>query len=317
MALNAYSRTFPIRASAIWLGYTGTLERDYLILNLWTPALGDNRRRPVMVNLHGGAFTVGNGNSIGRSGARFAAHHDVVRVNINHRLGVFGFSYLADSLGLDFADSGNVGLLDIVLALRWVRDNIESFGGDPNNVTIFGISGGGGKVSALMAMPAAEGLFHKASVESGPMLNALPPAVASKAAERLLAALGIAPANAHELLKLSGADLLRGYMTLYPDGGLTSAVLGPVVDGTVLPRHPFDPTAPEISNRVPMLIGTTAMEMSLFLGYADPAIFESTWSDMPERLPKLLPNLLALSMQDLRTRGVSCPTQSPPMFFLR
>lgn len=286
-------------------------SEDCLFLNLWTPALGDQRRRPVMVNLHGGAFTVGNGNSAGRSGARFALHQDVVRVNINHRLGVFGFSYLANLLGPDYADSGNIGLLDIVLALHWVRDNIEAFGGDPNNVTIFGVSGGGGKVSSLMAMPAAKGLFHKASVESGSMLNALPSAIASQAAERFLAALNLAPADSHELLKLSGTDLLRGYMVLYPDGGLTSAVLSPVVDGTVLPRHPFDPTAPEISDNVPMLIGTTATEMSLFLGYADPTVFDSTWADIAGRLPKLLPNLLALTMQDLDNARRFMPNASP------
>ena len=262
-------------------------SEDCLFLNIWTPGL-DDRKRPVMFNLHGGGWTVGNGNSAGRSGEAFAAHHDVVRVNVNHRLGIFGFSHLAEMLGPDYAESGNVGMLDVVLALRWVRDNIAAFGGDPDNVTIFGVSGGGGKVSTLMAMPAAEGLFHRASIESGPMLTATMPGAALEASRKLLAALDISEANARQLLSLTGAQLLAGYMKLYPDGGLGSAVTGPVVDGFNLPSHPFDPAAPEVSNHVPLLIGTTVTETSIFFT----AAFDLTWDTLRPMLANFLPPVL-------------------------
>jgi para-nitrobenzyl esterase len=286
-------------------------NEDCLCLNIWTPSLDDQRRRPVMFNLHGGAWTVGSGNSSGRSGERFARRHDIVRVNVNHRLGIFGFSNFAEILGPEFADSANVGILDVVLSLRWIRDNIAAFGGDPDNVTIFGVSGGGAKVSTLMAMPAANGLFHKASVESGPMLTANSAEAADSAADRLLGALEIPRNKARDLLSLSGEQLLAGYMKIHPDGGLTSSGLGPVVDGVNLPRHPFDPTAPAVSDHVPLLIGTTAMEMSLFIGMADPSIFEATWEDLPECLPSLLPHLFALTPEDIQLARGCLPGATP------
>ena len=265
-----------------------TPSEDCLHLNLWTPGL-DDARRPVMVNLHGGGWTVGNGNSAGRSGEAFARHHDVVRVNVNHRLGVFGFSAMGDLLGPNFADSGTVGILDVVLALEWVRDNIAAFGGDPGNVTIFGVSGGGQKVSTLMAMPAAAGLFHRASVESGPMLTAREHGSATEAAGALLGALGLGPGTATDVLALSGEQVLAGYLTLYPDGGLLTSGIAPVLDGANLPRHPFDPTAPEVSDHVPMLIGTTATETSIFADFLGGDPFGISWDELEKRLTALLP----------------------------
>ena len=259
-------------------------SENCLNLNLWTPAIGDGGRRPVMVNMHGGGWTVGSGNSAGRSGASFAGRHDIVRVNVNHRLGLFGYSNMAGRLGPDYADSGTVGIQDIVLALRWVRDNIAAFGGDPDNVTIFGVSGGGAKVSTLMAMPAAKGLFHRASVESGPMLTAVPSEAAASAAERLLAALDIRPEEAESVLSLTGEQLLAGYMRLHPDGGLLTAGFGPVVGGESLPRHPFEPSAPEESSDVPLLIGTTATEMSIFAELIGGPAFDLTWEGLDQRL---------------------------------
>lgn len=263
-------------------------SEDCLHLNLWTPGL-DDARRPVMVNLHGGGWTVGNGNSAGRSGETFAHHHDVVRVNVNHRLGVFGFSHVVDLLGPEFADAGTVGILDVVLALEWVRDNIAAFGGDPNNVTIFGVSGGGQKVSTLMAMPAAKGLFHRASVESGPMLTARLPASAGEAATALLETLGIEPERASDLLALSGDEIMAGYMKMYPDGGLLASGISPVVDGVNLPRHPFEPTAPDVSDHVPLLIGTTATETSIFADFLGGDPFGIGWNELERRLTELLP----------------------------
>ncbi len=283
-------------------------SEDCLFLNIWTPAIGDQVRRPVMVNLHGGAWTVGNGNSSARSGETFARDHDVVRVNVNHRLGIFGFSYLVDLLGPNYADSGTVGILDVIESLRWVRDNIAAFGGDPANVTIFGVSGGGQKVSTLMAMPAAKGLFHRASVESGPMLTATVPESAADAAGRLLAALDIPRDKAHELLSLSGERLLGGYMKMYPDGGLTSSGLGPVVDGVNLPRHPFEPTAPEISSDVPLLIGTTATETSIFSEFLGGSTAGLTWEALEQRLERLLPSGLPMGTTEI----IDCARRSMP-----
>ena len=146
-------------------------SEDCLVLNVWTPALKDGRKRPVLFWCHGGGFVTGSGSSPGTDGANLARRGDVVVVTINHRLNVLGFTYLAEFGGSDFAASGDVGMLDIVHALRWVRDNIEQFGGDPNTVMIFGQSGGGRKVGTLLAMPSAKGLFHRAVIESGPTIR--------------------------------------------------------------------------------------------------------------------------------------------------
>lgn len=287
-------------------------SEDCLNLNIWTTALDDGGRRPVMVNLHGGGWTVGSGNSAQRSGEDFARHHDVVRVNINHRLGVFGYSYMAELLGEDYAESGTAGIEDAVLALRWVRENIAAFGGDPDNVTIFGVSGGGQKVSTLMAMPAAKGLFHRASVESGPMLTAVPREHAAGAAARLVAALDIVPERAEEILALSGEQVMAGYMKLYPDGGLMNAGLGPVIGGAALPGHPFEPAAPALSSDIPLLIGTTETEMSIFADmFAGPA-FDIDWDDLADRLAKLpLPGLAVPPGDVIAAARSAMPDASP------
>ena len=190
-------------------------------------------------------------------------------------------SISAELGGAKYADSGNVGMLDIVLALEWVRDNIARFGGDPGNVTIFGESGGGAKVSTLMAMPPAKGLFHKAIVESGSMLKATSREDANKAAEKFIAKLGITPDRIDDLQKLPMEKLLDAMRSLT---GPNSIRLGPVVDGRSLPRNPFDPDAPAQSANVPMLIGTNGTESSLLLGLGDPALFSLSEADMRSRL---------------------------------
>src|SRR5579885_2505997 len=168
------------------------MDENCLVLNVWTPAINDGRKRPVMFWCHGGAFIAGSGSSPWYDGANLARRGDVVVVTINHRLNVFGFLHLDELGGGDaFASSGSAGMLDIVAALEWVRDNIAAFGGDPGNVTIFGQSGGGGKVSALMAMPPAHGLFHRAIVESGAAVTCVPRDRATKSASSFMQKLGL------------------------------------------------------------------------------------------------------------------------------
>src|SRR5436190_22167324 len=166
-------------------------SEDCLVLNVFTPGLNDGRRRPVMVWLHGGGFSSGSGSGRILDGARLARAHDVVVVTINHRLNVFGYTYVGQAMGSDFAPSSSVGLLDIVASLEWVRDNIVGFGGDPNLVTIFGQSGGGRKVATLMSMPGAKGLFHRAIIESGAVLRLTTHEDAVHYTDLLLAELGL------------------------------------------------------------------------------------------------------------------------------
>ncbi|HUZ77142.1 MAG TPA: carboxylesterase family protein, partial [Chloroflexota bacterium] len=173
-----------------------TPTEDCLVLNVWTPGLSDGLRRPVLVWFHGGGFATGCGASTIYNGAALAKRGDAVVITVNHRLGVMGYLYLGDILGEEFADSGNAGILDLTAALRWVRDNVSAFGGDPANVTIFGESGGGAKVHAQLTMPAAAGLFHRAIQQSGVLYNNFnplrTPGMATRAAEALLRELGIA-----------------------------------------------------------------------------------------------------------------------------
>jgi para-nitrobenzyl esterase len=165
-------------------------SEDCRVLNVFTPALRGGRNRPVMVWLHGGGFSSGSGSTPILDGTSLARSGDVVVVTINHRLNVFGFTYLAEAAGSDFALSGGAGMLDIVAALQWVRTNIDRFGGDPNLVTIFGQSGGGRKVATLMAMPEATGLFHRAIIESGAVLRLTEREDAIRATTLLLDELG-------------------------------------------------------------------------------------------------------------------------------
>jgi para-nitrobenzyl esterase len=262
----------------------GTMSEDCLVLNVWTPALRSSSRRPVMFWLHGGGFAAGSDGRSWFDGSNLAHKHDVVVVGINHRLNVFGYLYLAQLGGQKYADSGNAGMLDIVLALRWVHDNISNFGGDPKNVTIFGQSGGGAKVSILMAMPAAQGLFHKAIVESGSALRATSPDVATAASERIIHHLGINANQVDRLQQISMDQLLAAARDVSVDGPLP---LSPVVDGHALPTNPFDPNAPEISANIPMIIGSNATETTLLIGARDPKVFSLDNDNLRTRLKQL------------------------------
>jgi para-nitrobenzyl esterase len=231
---------------------------DCLVLNIWSTGLGDGGKRPVMVWLHGGAYSNASGSQIQFDGANLARKHEVVVVTLNHRLNVFGFTYLAELGGEKFADSGNVGMRDIILALRWVRDNIAAFGGDPGNVTIFGQSGGGGKVGALLAMPAAKGLFHRAVAESAAGIAGVPRSEATQSAELFLAQLGLKPADVDQLQTLPTERLVSAFIA-----ARNSLRIEPVVDGRSLPASPFS-SAPQLSADVPLLTGSVETEVTFF-----------------------------------------------------
>jgi para-nitrobenzyl esterase len=226
--------------------------------------VNDNRKRPVMVWLHGGGFATGAGSAHSFDGNFLARSGDVVVVSVNHRLNLFGFLYLADAGGEKYADSGNAGLLDIVAVLQWVRDNIGHFGGNPGNVTIFGQSGGGLKISTLLAMPPAKGLFHKAIIESGSLLKGIHREDANKTTDRILAKLGLQPNQVDELQKLPVDRLLSAIDTRGTPPGSAPLNLAPVVDGRALPSDPFDPAAPDISSDVPLIIGSVNTEGTFF-----------------------------------------------------
>jgi len=231
------------------------ISEDCLHLNVWTTGV-DARKRPVMVWLHGGGFTSGSGSYTIYDGANMARRHDVVTVTVNHRLNSFGFLYLAEIGGAKYSDASNAGMLDVVAALEWVRDNIANFGGDPGNVTIFGQSGGAGKVSTLMAMPGAKGLFHRAIVQSGANLKGVAAEDATKTARTLMEKLGVT--TAEELQQVAMEKLVDATLSTR---GLR---LAPVLDGKTLPEGPFDPTAPAMSAEIPLLIGTTEFEVNFF-----------------------------------------------------
>ena len=241
-------------------------SEDCLTLNVWTPGLHDGVKRPVMVWLHGGGLWRLSAAGANQEGTRLAALHDVVMVSPNHRLNVLGYAYL-DEFDPAFAGSSCAGMLDLVLALRWVRDNIEAFGGDPDNVTIFGQSGGGQKVSILMAMPAAQGLFHKAIIQSGPAPLALEKPHARELADRLLRNLEIPAARITDIQSVPLEAIMGAYYKVFDEiGGF--GVMGviqdfaPTVDGTTLPQHPFWNGASPLSRDIPLIIGNTRTEMT-------------------------------------------------------
>jgi len=234
-----------------WIRDTGESE-DCLVLNVWTPALRDGRKRPVMVWFHGGGFALLSGSSPAYDGENLSRRGDVVVITLNHRINVFGYLYLAELGGEEYADSGTVGQLDLVAALRWVRDNVGEFGGDPANITIFGESGGGGKVGALMAMPAARGLFHRAIIQSGPYLRAMLPEHARGFAVGLMDRLGLRPHQVDELQQMPAPRLIDALDAITQ--GAAIRAFTPVLDGRNLTTHPYAPEAPAISAGIPRSI---------------------------------------------------------------
>ena len=241
---------------------------DCLVVNVWTPAPTRSARRPVMVWLHGGGFITGSATPALYDGANLARLGDVVVVSLNHRLNAFGYTYLGGVGGADFADSGNVGQLDIVQALGWVRDNIEAFGGDPSRVTIFGESGGGLKTAALLATPPAARLFHRAIIESGPGIRMASLEDQDRVARELMMELSFAKNDMKALQTVPAADLHKAFGVVNarhpPRGAGFISIFAPTIDGRSLPHHPFDPSAPTVSSTVPLMIGSNHTEATLF-----------------------------------------------------
>ncbi|WP_246150845.1 carboxylesterase/lipase family protein [Adhaeribacter aerolatus] len=250
-------------------------SEDCLFLNVWTPA-NDNKKRPVMFYNHGGGFVIGSGGSAGQDGANLARNFDVVVVETNHRLGLLGFLYLDEIAGPEYAGSGNMGLLDIIDGLKWVNKNIAQFGGDPNNVMIWGESGGGAKTSCLYAMPAAAPYFNKASIESGPGVRMMDKDTAHENTLQLFNELNIPVNNWQKILEVPASDLLNMQAKLpfvppFQEKNKNQGTMrrnaggfGPVVDGKALPNHPFDPGAPAISRNKPLLVGWNEDEYTFF-----------------------------------------------------
>jgi para-nitrobenzyl esterase len=267
----------------------GQPGEDCLRVNVWTPGINDNRKRPVLFWIHGGGYSAGSGQELkSYDGENLARHGDVVVVSVNHRLNSLGYLNLAE-YGPRWADSANVGMLDLVASLEWVRDNIGNFGGDRNSVTIFGQSGGGGKVGVLMAMPSAKGLFHKAIIESGSSLRQSAPESSAKLAAGVLSELGLSGSQIDRLQELPYEQVVAAGVTaqrkLVPRGGNipgsgTGVNWGPTVDGRVLPQHAFDPAAPAISSDVPMIIGTVLNEFTTGIGHPE---YESMTLDEARR----------------------------------
>jgi para-nitrobenzyl esterase len=250
-------------------------NEDCLFLNVWTPGT-DSKARPVMFWIHGGGFSYGSGGQPIYCGEDLARDHNVVVVSVNHRLNIFGYLHLGDAMGDAYKSSGSVGMQDLVLALEWVRDNIAAFGGDPGNVTIMGQSGGGVKVSLLLSMDSAKGLFHKASIQSGPGLTTGRKENAAKATQGLLDELGIKAGDIAALQAVPASRLIEAAfaaqaksstgprMPGMPGGG-GGFGFGPIVDGVAITRDPFTPDAPAVSADIPVLLGYTKDEMTLFM----------------------------------------------------
>src|SRR5437667_1834949 len=247
------------------------MGEDCLNLNVWTPGVAA-ARRPVMVWLHGGGYAAGSPGMVAYDGANLARTHDVVVVGVTHRLNAFGFLYLAELGGERFAEASNAGMRDIIAGLEWVRDNIANFGGDPGSVTIFGQSGGAGKVSTLLGMPAGRGLFHRAVAQSGAAVTSMPARLATQNAQAFMARLGLQGRQVDELQKLSIEQLIGALGGRGSAGGGGFAA-SPVVDGKSLPHDVFNPTASTLSANIPLLIGSTETEVTWNLNtdYTPPA----------------------------------------------
>jgi para-nitrobenzyl esterase len=283
-----------------------TDSENCLVLNVLTSGL-DPARRPVMVYFHGGGFAEGSG-VLAVAGQKFVREQDIVLVSVNHRLNVFGFLHLAD-LDDQYAGGSNAGLLDLVLALEWIRDNIADFGGDPGNVTIFGESGGGGKVSALMTMPDARGLFHKAIVQSGSSTDGTEASGATELAKVLLKRLGIGSRSLGELQHMPAR-------AIHDVLGDLAWSFRPVVDGTTLPQKPFAPVAPAVSAQIPLLAGHCEDEMN-WLYADDESVYWLGEDEMRKRLESRLGLDAAQVDRVVSTYRSDRPVASPSEIFLR
>ncbi|WBY08896.1 carboxylesterase family protein [Sphingomonas sp. 7/4-4] len=289
-------------------------SEDCLFLNIWTPAL-DRRRRPVMVYLHGGAHAHGSGSDPLYDGTNLVRRGDVVVVTLNHRLAGLGYAYLAGLGGP--AESGNVGNLDIALALQWVRDNIAGFGGDPDCVMLFGQSGGGAKVVTLMAMPEARPLFHRAATMSGQHVTAAGPMHATARAKAWMTKAGAADVAA--LRALSVETLVEAMAMTDPLEGKGEISFVSTLDHGVLPRHPFVPDAPREAAHIPLIVGNTHDETAGWI--ADwLKRGDTNWENLPARIASQItkdvaPDWVARRYREIypdKTPARSCSRQRRP-----
>ncbi|CAN5798777.1 carboxylesterase/lipase family protein [soil metagenome] len=265
-------------------------SEDCLTLNVWTSGVGG--AKPVLFWCHGGAFITGSGSSPWYDGANLCRLDEVVVVSFNHRLGMLGYLHLED-IAPDFEGAGTAGVMDIVAALEWVRDNIAQFGGDAGNVTVFGESGGGAKVSVLMALPGARGLFHKAIIQSGPAVQMADRSDGTRTARLVLEQLGLDASDAGQLRALPPAKLLEAQAAVQAGVSRTSFAdrrrygFNPVIDGKIFPGGPFAPRAPAVSADVPLMIGSNKDEQTLFIGHLD-WVRNATFENLPEALAPYL-----------------------------
>lgn len=288
-------------------------DEDCLCLNVWTPQVNGNRKRPVMFWCHGGGFAAESGSWPWVYGESLSRRGDVVVVTMNHRLNLFGYFHLADVGGEEYTGSGNAGMLDLVLALEWVRDNISRFGGDPANILIFGESGGGAKVSTLLAMPRAKGLFHRAAIQSGAALRSNTREAANTLTHAMLKELNLTN-NAGALQTLPSSQLLSAMARVLSKPEPGRGNFGPVVDEHTLPNHPFDPQAPAISASIPILVGCNSYEQTFF-SRTDAASFNLTDTALRERLVALTGD--AVAERAIETYKRAYPGYSPSdLYFL-
>ncbi len=266
---------------------SSTTSEDCLVANVWTRGLNDGGKRPVMLWLHGGGFSSLSSSNLMYDGVNLCKRGDVVVLGVNHRLNVFGFLHLGDIAGDRYEASGNAGMLDLVHALQWIRDNIEQFGGDPGNVTIFGESGGGRKTTTLMAMPDAKGLFHRAIIQSGPGIRLQPRDKATEMAYALLGELNLTGNDVSKLHELPVDTILAAYDAVEGKLDARARQIGrneqrgfvPTVGVPSLPLFAFDPVAPKFSKNIPLLIGTNKHEMAYFAKLRDKSVYNRELTD--------------------------------------
>ena len=290
-------------------------SEDCLVLNVWTPATGDHKKRPVMFWCHGGGFSSLSASTPAYDGTNLCNRGDVVLITVNHRLNALGFAHLADQGGEAFQHSGTAGMLDLVAALQWVKTNIAQFGGDPEKVLIFGESGGGRKVGTLLAMPAAKGLFHRAVIQSGPSMKLVSAEAGTRRAEMLMQEMGIKPGDMKAAQEMPIEKVIAAYgrIARRPEHSGAEGNFAPVVDGDVLPYPSFHPTASPVNPDVPLIVGTNRTELTLQL-QRDAEAFSLNEAQMEARIKKIAGDLTREVIDVYRT---AVPSASPSeLFFL-
>jgi para-nitrobenzyl esterase len=258
---------------------------DCLVLNVFTPGVNDGRKRPVMFWCHGGGYRYEAGSLREFDGSHLARRGDMVVVSITNRLNIFGFLDLSVIDPANYPDSTNLAMQDVRMALEWVHENITNFGGDPGRVMVFGQSAGGGTVNTLLAMPSAQGLVHRAAVQSGANFRAISREDALKTTETVLAGLGL---KRNQLDQLHSLPVDRLLAVAFGRDRAGAMRLTPVIDGKILPEQPFDPRAPEVSANVPIIVGSTGTETTYFIGAGDPSVFSLDEAGMRARLKRIV-----------------------------